>query len=140
MGNKIIVGSMEKFLSIFWEMGDWDKLTKKTKTREEADEYISGCIKDTKEDYGYYKINSDHLPFQFPKDSSISYYDLKSDKNKNGSLEKLFNMEQLSIETLNLREYISEKFKPLDFIQKNKQHVEEKDINKLKGFREKISV
>jgi len=54
MGNKIIIGLKEKFLSIFWEMGDWDQLTKRTETKKKAEDFISECIKDTEKDCGYY--------------------------------------------------------------------------------------
>lgn len=89
-----------------------------------------------KDDYGYYKAHSG-LPFSYPKDSAIPEDKLmKVTSDADLVYEKIFNMEQLAIESQKLREYIEEKHKPLDRIKKEKKHVNDKDIKALRNFRE----
>lgn len=89
-----------------------------------------------KEDYGYYKIDSSRMPFKFPSDSSIPQNKLNTVScNEDLIFEKMFNMEQLSIETVRMREYIEEKFQPLDMIKKEKSKVSSQDIEALRKFR-----
>jgi len=60
-----------------------------------------------KKDYGYhYYYIDENLKLDFPNDSYLSYNSLKEKESKSYHI-KIFNMKQLSIETLNLHEHIN---------------------------------
>ena len=85
-------------------------------------------------DYGYYKS------IDASKFSSVSsnielrdFIDPISEKDL--ILSKLFNMEQLSKESVSMQHYLKDKKKPLSWIKKNKDKVESRDLKKINLIR-----
>ena len=54
MENTIIPISKEKFLSIFWEMGEYEQIERRFETEKKAEQFILECIQDSNKEYGYY--------------------------------------------------------------------------------------
>ncbi|MFW6312147.1 MAG: hypothetical protein ACOC1K_07930 [Nanoarchaeota archaeon] len=93
-----------------------------------------------KKDYGYYRVKNLEKSFDFPKDTIFSEKKVTSiGSEKDLIYAKLFNMEQLTMESKNLRHYIEEKFKPLTLIKKEKKRVDGMDIQQLETFKQHFS-
>ena len=90
-----------------------------------------------KQDYGYYKLESKSIPFNLPKDSIIDK-NLILDLNKGKKFADIFNMQQLSIENNNLRNYIKENRNPVSIIRKEKGKASPKDLSLIQRFKLKI--
>lgn len=87
-----------------------------------------------KNDYGYHNYYEDKdLEINFPNDSYLSYDSLKEDENKSYST-KIFNMEQLGLETLNLHNYINNQ--DVNEYLGTKSYVKKKDIKIMKKIKE----
>ena len=87
-----------------------------------------------KNDYGYYRLESEKLPFKLPDDFNIDK-SLFANPDIGKKYSNFFNMHQLSIESQNLRDYIDENYKPLQKIEKEKSNVSKLDIKIIKKFR-----
>lgn len=87
-----------------------------------------------KNDYGYHNYYEDKdLNVNFPNDSYLSFNSLRENENKSYII-KIFNMEQLGLETLNIQNYI--KNQDVDKYLKSKSYVKEEDIKKMKKVKE----
>ena len=87
-----------------------------------------------KQDYGYYKLESKSIPFKLPNDSVVDK-DLILNLNHGRKFADIFNMQQLSIENNNLRNFIKENYKPLSIIQKEKNKVSQRDLSLIQRFK-----
>jgi len=87
-----------------------------------------------KSDYGYHNFYEDkELNLNFPSDSYLNYNTLEEIENKPDAI-KIFNMEQLSLETLKIQKYI--KNQDVDKYIKSKSYVKQEDIKIMKKFKE----
>ena len=89
-----------------------------------------------KNDYGYHNYYEDKdLEINFPNDSYLNYNSLKEDDKKSYSI-KIFNMEQLSLETLNLHNHINNQ--DVNKYLETKSYVKKEDIKIMKKIKEDV--
>ena len=92
-----------------------------------------------KNDYGYYKVKSDKIRKNYPKDTEIKFENLLKFENnpeKRTLIQKLINMEQKGLECINLREKI-ENEKIEDYISK-KKNVNKISIKDMRGIKKEV--
>lgn len=91
-----------------------------------------------KNDYGYWKgVSVDELNKICPKDCSLDLKDFNN-PTQMSHLQKVFNVEQLALESHNLKNIITEDAdKSLDYI-KNKKHIVKDDVSLLEKGKKKI--
>jgi len=92
-----------------------------------------------KKDYGYWKaISASELEKVFPSDSSIPISTFKNTSQYNSYIQKVFNSEQLALESHNIREVIKEDPENTLGYVKKKKNVIEDDIKVLENGQKKI--
>ena len=90
-----------------------------------------------KEDYGYYKISPNEIQDVYPKDSIIKMDSFANENLDLRNLQKSFNLEQIGLETLRLREIINEQ-SALEYLS-NKPLVKKEDYKKIARMKKEIS-
>jgi hypothetical protein len=90
-----------------------------------------------KEDYGYYKISPNEIQDVYPKDSIIKMDSFANENLDVRNLQKSFNLEQIGLETLRLREIINEQ-SALEYLS-NKLLVKKEDYKKIARMKKEIS-
>lgn len=92
-----------------------------------------------KDDYGSWKVGASNLKKIYPKDTNIPFDVLLADVAKekdNRRLQKAFNIEQLGLEALKLRNLILDQ-EVKKYVEK-KKHVKSEDISKMEKVREDL--
>ena len=88
-----------------------------------------------KNTYGYLKTSDADLIGEFyPKDSGINIEQFKTSEKPPNKIQNSFNMEQLALESIKLKEIISKEQKILKYIE-SKKNVKEEDLKILKKFK-----
>lgn len=93
-----------------------------------------------KADYGYWKaITLQKLKEEYPKDTKINIEHFSDEKTDKSELQRLFNIEQLSIEAKNIREVIAEEpAKSMKYL-KGKKEVLPDDISNIENIGKKLN-
>ncbi len=91
-----------------------------------------------KEDYGYYKIDPQNVSTIYQNDSSIPENNLLHGSNSMiKRLEKLYNNEQLAIESTNLRDVVDQE--PTESYLNEKEYTKKEDIKSMRQFKDHVN-
>ncbi len=90
-----------------------------------------------KEDYGYYRLGISELEEIYPVDSIIKKESFVNEKSDLRNLQKNFNMEQLGLETVRLRDIINNQ-EPKDYLS-HKTQVKTEDFKKIIKLKKEVS-
>ncbi len=90
-----------------------------------------------KEDYGYYKLNRNQIQEIYPNDSIIKMNSFENENLDSRNLQKSFNLEQIGLESIRLRDII-ENQKALDYLS-NKIQVKKEDYKKVVKMKKEVT-
>ncbi len=90
-----------------------------------------------KEDYGYYRLDIGELEGIYPRDSIIKKESFINENSELRNLQKNFNMEQIGLETIRLRDIINNQ-EPKEYLS-HKTHVKKEDFKKIMNMKKEIS-
>lgn len=90
-----------------------------------------------KDDYGYYKLGIGELEEIYPVDSIIKKESFVNEKSDLRNLQKNFNMEQIGLETVRLRDIINNQ-EPKEYLS-HKTQVKKEDFKKIMKMKKEIS-
>lgn len=90
-----------------------------------------------KEDYGYYRLGISELEEIYPVDSIIKKESFANEKSDLRTLQKNFNMEQIGLETVRLRDIITDQ-EPKEYLS-HKTQVKREDFKKIMKMKKEIS-
>ena len=90
-----------------------------------------------KEDYGYYRLGVSEMDEIYPIDSIIKQESFGNENSDLRSLQKNFNLEQIGLEAIRLREIISNQ-EPKEYLS-NKTQVKKEDYKKIIKMKKEIS-
>lgn len=90
-----------------------------------------------KDDYGYYRLGIGELEEIYPPDSIIKKESFVNEKSDLKNLQKNFNMEQMGLEAVRLRDIINNQ-EPKEYLS-NKTHVKREDFKKIMKMKKEIS-
>jgi hypothetical protein len=90
-----------------------------------------------KDDYGYYKLGIGELEEIYPVDSIIKKESFANEKSDLRNLQKNFNMEQIGLETVRLRDIINNQ-EPKEYLS-HKTQVKREDFKKIMKMKKEIS-
>lgn len=90
-----------------------------------------------KDDYGYYKLDIGELEEIYPVDSIIKKESFVNEKSDLRNLQKNFNMEQIGLETVRLRDIINNQ-EPKEYLS-HKTQVKKEDFKKIMKMKKEIS-
>jgi hypothetical protein len=90
-----------------------------------------------KEDYGYYRLGISELEEIYPRDSIIKKESFVNEKSDLRNLQKNFNMEQIGLETVRLRDIINNQ-EPREYLS-HKTQVKREDFKKIMKMKKEVS-
>ncbi|MDD5615856.1 MAG: hypothetical protein PHH85_06595 [Candidatus Methanoperedens sp.] len=90
-----------------------------------------------KDDYGYYRLGISELEEIYPADSIIKKESFVNEKSDLRNLQKNFNMEQIGLETIRLRDIITNQ-EPKEYLS-HKTQVKKEDFKKIIKMKKEIS-